>query len=308
MAVWVMVKNSFFCRLQEELPKAKILLDEPMSRHTSFRIGGPADIMLVPKCDKEISAAVLLAKSLDYSFTVIGNGSNILVRDKGIRGLVLKVSGGLTGIEITDSVVSCKAGELLGNLASKTALSGLAGLEFAAGIPGSVGGGIVMNAGAYDGEMKDFLQSVEVVSCDGEIISLSLEQLAMSYRTSVFANSDYIITGAVFMLPKGNVKESREKIADFNNRRLTKQPLELPSAGSTFKRPQGNFASCLIDEAGLKGLSVGGAQVSEKHAGFIVNKGDATANDVLQLVALVQDKVRLSAGVDLQLEIKVIGE
>ncbi len=300
------MKNSFLSALREKLPGVECFLAEPMYRHTSFKVGGPADIMLLPE-GKDIAAILLLADNCGLPLTVVGNGSNLLVKDTGIPGIVLKVGAKMGAVEIKGNNVRCEAGASLAAAANAAAGAGLAGLEFAAGIPGSVGGGVYMNAGAYDGEMKDVLTAVEAVTPEGEKVLLPADKLGLSYRHSVFSENSHIITKAIFSLVPGEETAIRARIADFNQRRWQKQPLDMPSAGSTFKRPKQGYASCLIDEAGLKGLSVGGAQVSEKHAGFIVNKGNATAEDILRLIEQVQERVKAASGIDLQPEVRILG-
>lgn len=304
-----MPKEKFLSKVKSSLPELSILLDEPMVKYTSFQVGGPADFLAMPKTEEEIIFVVRLAKELDLPLTILGNGSNVLVKDNGIRGIVLKVDIGSERIFVQDeNILSCAAGVLLSSAANAAADANLSGLEFAGGIPGSVGGGVFMNAGAYDGELKDVLLDVSAIDLDGNKYTLPVEKLGMGYRKSIFTNNGHIITRARFKLTPGDKKLIKEKILNFNQRRLDKQPLDMPSAGSTFKRPEGSYASKLIDEAGLRGVSVGGAQVSEKHAGFIVNKDCASASDILCLIEKVQEKVKKEFGVELQTEVKILGE
>lgn len=303
-----MNKEKFAKELGGLAPLASICFGEPMSKHTSFKIGGPADIMVIPKSKQEVAHIFALAKELQLPLTVLGNGSNVLVKDKGIRGVVLKIGGGLTGIEVKQGIVHCGAGLLLSVAANAALNDGLTGMEFAAGIPGSVGGGVYMNAGAYAGELKDIVFEVESIDEAGAFHNYSLDQLELSYRHSIFSTNEEVILAASFKLHSGDKQEIRAKMDDFAQRRKSKQPLEFSSAGSTFKRPQGHFAGKLIQDAGLCGLNVGCAQVSEKHAGFIINRGNATASDVLALINIVQDRVEKAFGVHLHPEVRIIGE
>lgn len=296
-------------RLQEEkFASARIFTDEPMSKHTSFRIGGPADLLVIPGTVEEVREILVAAKAEKVPLTVIGNGSNILVRDGGIRGLVLQLGNGLKDFLLEGNIIKAGAGLPLALVAQKARNAGLTGLEFAAGIPGSLGGAVYMNAGAYDGEMSKVVESVTVLDTAGNVQMLGNAELDFSYRHSALQQKSLLVTEVTLRLEKGNVADIEAKMADFTARRIVKQPLELPSAGSTFKRPPGNFAGTLIEQAGLKGYSVGGAQVSPKHAGFVVNIGGAKARDVLQLIADVQKTVQEKFGVRLEPEVLVLGE
>ena len=303
-----MNKEKFFTEIKDSLPQLTVLLDEPMAKHISFRVGGPADLLIVPQTEEEIIATLKLTKKFDMPLTVLGNGSNVLVKDKGIRGVVLKMGGGLSFVNVQEDVLSCAAGVLLSSAANAAADAGLSGLEFAGGIPGSVGGGVFMNAGAYNGELKDVIFDASAIDLAGNQYTLPVDKLNLCYRNSIFADNGHIITNVRFKLTNGDKQGIKDKIAEFNKKRSDKQPLNLPSAGSTFKRPEGSYASKLIDEAGLRGFMVGGAQVSEKHAGFIVNKDKATADDILRLIEAVQEKVKKQFGIDLQTEVKILGE
>ncbi|MDO4921136.1 MAG: UDP-N-acetylmuramate dehydrogenase [Phascolarctobacterium sp.] len=285
-----------------------LLLAEPMSRHTSFRIGGPADALALPQTEGELQALLLKAKASQTPVTLIGNGSNLLVRDKGIRGLVIKLGNMLNDIEVKGSSITFGSGVSLALASKKAASLGLSGLEFAVGIPGSIGGAVYMNAGAYDGEMSKVVAAVRVMNAAGESKTLNAEQLDFSYRHTALQGSGWLVTSVTVALQPGEQEAIDAKMADFSRRRISKQPLELPSAGSMFKRPPGYFAGTLIDQTGLKGYTVGGAQVSRKHAGFVVNIGGATAADVLQLIADVQEKVYAAHGVRLEPEVLVLGE
>lgn len=285
-----------------------LLLDEPMSRHTSFRIGGPADMMAMPKNETELCNLLQKAAANNIPVTLIGNGSNLLVRDKGIRGLVIKLGNMLNEIKVEENGITFGSGVSLALASRKAAENSFTGMEFAVGIPGSIGGAVYMNAGAYDGEMANVVTSVRVMDAAGKVTVLSADDLQFAYRKTALQNSGLIVTSVTVTLKKATQSDIYAKMDDFSQRRTSKQPLELPSAGSMFKRPPGYFAGTLIDQTGLKGYTVGGAQVSEKHAGFVVNIGNATAADVLQLIKDVQDRVMAAHGVYLQPEVLVIGE
>ena len=285
-----------------------LLPAEPMTKHTSFHIGGPAELMAQPQSEAELQSLLLKAAEAAVPVTLVGNGSNLLVRDKGIRGLVIKLGSMLRDIKVSGNVLTFGSGVSLAQASRKAAELGLSGLEFAVGIPGSIGGAVYMNAGAYDGEMSKVVKSVRVMDAAGEVSELSAGELDFGYRHSALQGSGKIVTSVTVELAAGDKQAIAEKMADFSNRRITKQPLELPSAGSMFKRPPGYFAGTLIDQTGLKGYTVGGAQVSTKHAGFVVNIGGATAADVLQLISDVQAKVFAAHGVHLEPEVLVLGE
>lgn len=285
-----------------------LLPAEPMTKHTSFHIGGPAELMAQPQSEAELQSLLLKAAEAAVPVTLVGNGSNLLVRDKGIRGLVIKLGSMLRDIKVSGNVLTFGSGVSLAQASKKAAELGLSGMEFAVGIPGSIGGAVYMNAGAYDGEMSKVVKSVRVMDAAGEVSELSASELDFGYRHSALQGSSKIVTSVTVELAVGDKQAIAEKMADFSNRRITKQPLELPSAGSMFKRPPGYFAGTLIDQTGLKGYTVGGAQVSTKHAGFVVNIGGATAADVLQLISDVQAKVFAAHGVHLEPEVLVLGE
>ncbi|MEW6723327.1 MAG: UDP-N-acetylmuramate dehydrogenase [Bacillota bacterium] len=297
-------------RLAALLPSDRLLAGEPMSRHTSFRIGGPAELLALPETAGELTLILTAAREEGVPVLVIGNGSNLLVRDGGLRGLVIRTSrlNHLTVDPAAEGRVSCGAGLLLVELANRAQQLGLAGLEFAGGIPGSVGGAVVMNAGAYGGEMKDVVSRVRAVSADGQERCFSREEMGYGYRTSILQESGWAVTEASFRLTPGDPQAIKEKMAELNRQRAEKQPLEHPSAGSVFRRPPGRYVGPMIEEAGLKGLTIGGAQVSPKHAGFIVNIGGATAADVLALIEEIRRVIRERYGVDLETEIKIVGE
>lgn len=284
----------------------RVLIDEPMSRHTTFRVGGPADIMLCPANGGEIALAFSAAAELGIPAMVMGNGSNMLVRDGGIEGLVVRIGAEMSDVEVNGTHVRAQAGCLMSRLCAECTRHGLAGFEALGGIPGSVGGASAMNAGAYGSEFRDVLVSAKVIM-DGRERELSLAELDMGYRTSRVLREKLIVTGVELELRQSDEESVRALADDYAARRKAKQPLSMPSAGSTFKRPQGYFAGALIEGCGLKGTRVGGAQVSWMHAGFVVNAGNASARDVLDLIELIKTKVRLSAGVELEPEVRVLG-
>ena len=286
----------------------ELLLEEPMAKHTSFRIGGPADVLAQPANEAELAALLKRAAEHAVPVTLIGNGSNLLVRDKGIRGLVIKLSNSFSDMKALGNELTFGSGISLAMASKKAASLSLSGLEFAVGIPGTIGGAVYMNAGAYDGEMAKVVTSVRVMDREGKISELKASELAFAYRHTALQNSGLIVTSVTCVLQPDEADAIAAKMADFSQRRISKQPLELPSAGSMFKRPPGYFAGTLIDQTGLKGYTVGGAQVSTKHAGFVVNVGGATAQDVLQLISDVQSKVFAAHGVRLEPEVLVLGE
>ena len=290
----------------EAMPELVIRTEEPMSKHTTFRIGGAAEVFAAPDA-RELPQLLAMAKGADVPVTVIGNGSNLLVGDRGIAGLVIEIGERMSEVRIEGTILVAGAGALLSKAAQTAAAAGLGGLEFAAGIPGSVGGAVVMNAGAYGGEMKDVLQSVKVLTEEGELLILTTEELELGYRHSCVPERKYIVVEATMELTAKPEEEIRAYMAELRAKRIEKQPLEYPSAGSTFKRPEGYFAGKLIMDAGLRGYTVGGAQVSEKHCGFVINKGDATAADVRQLMQDVHDRVKEQFDVELEPEVKMIG-
>ena len=295
-------------KLQKLLGEAKVLVKEPMASHTTFRIGGPADYFVLPETVEELAAILKLCKEEKVPYFILGNGSNLLVGDKGFRGVVVQLYKNFDGMTIEGTTVTAKAGAMLVRVAKESGKAGLTGLEFASGIPGTIGGAMVMNAGAYGGEMKDVVTAVTVLTKDGEIKKLSGEEMNFRYRGSVVEDEDYIVLEAVMELKEGNLEEIQARMAELTLQRKTKQPIEFPSAGSTFKRPEGYFAGKLIQDAGLRGFQVGGAQVSEKHCGFVINAGGATASDVMSLMQQVSDKVNEEFGVTLEPEVKRIGE
>ena len=286
---------------------AHVLVREPMSRHTTFRTGGPADLLVQPEAE-QIAPILEVCRNEEIPWTVIGNGSNLLVGDGGIRGVVLEIGKQMSDVVIEGTVITAGAGAMLSSIASRAAAAELTGMEFASGIPGSLGGAVVMNAGAYGGEMKDILQKVTVLTPDGTVQTLSVKELELSYRHSIIPEKGYLVISAVLKLQAGNADEIQSIMDDLKEKRVSKQPLEYPSAGSTFKRPEGYFAGKLIQDAGLRGFRVGGAQVSEKHCGFIINRDQATSTDICQLMQEVSEIVYEKFGVRLEPEVKKIGE
>ena len=284
-----------------------VLIREPMSRHTTFRTGGPADLLVQPKAE-QIAPILEVCRKEEIPWTIIGNGSNLLVGDGGIRGVVLEIGKQMSDIIIEGTVITAGAGAMLSSIASRAAAAELTGMEFASGIPGSLGGAVVMNAGAYGGEMKDILQKVTVLTPEGTVQTLSVEELELSYRHSIIPEKGYLVISAILKLQSGNADEIQSIMDNLKEKRVSKQPLEYPSAGSTFKRPEGYFAGKLIQDAGLRGFRVGGAQVSEKHCGFIINREQATSTDISQLMQQVSAIVYEKFGVRLEPEVKKIGE
>ena len=273
-------KLDLYNDLQQRFPEMEFLLDESMKMHTTFRIGGPADIYVEPSVSEMVPLIAFL-KEKDAPYMVIGNGSNLLVSDDGIEGVVIAFGKNASSINIEGQVITVDAGAMLSSVSSKVAEAGLAGLEFASGIPGTIGGAVYMNAGAYGGEMKDVLIDVDVLTDSGDVKTIPVDELDLSYRHSCLMAGSDIVLSARIQLAEGDKAEIKATIDDIRQKRIDKQPLNFPSAGSTFKRPEGYFAGKLIDDTGLRGYTVGGAQVSEKHCGFVVNKSEATASEVL---------------------------
>ena len=300
--------QKFVDEIRSRMAPEHILLNEPMKDHTTFRIGGPADCLILPASMKDVVFVFQCLKRHDIPFVILGNGSNVLVLDKGIRGAVIKFNSPISAIRKKKNTLTAGAGALLRDVSEFAAENSLSGMEFACGIPGSIGGAVFMNAGAYDGEMKNIVSAVRAISPKGEIVQFAANELDFGYRHSIFQENGCAICEVDLTLTPGNAKEIKEKIAGFTERRESKQPLEMPSAGSTFKRPEGHYAGTLIEQTGLKGFTVGGAQVSDKHAGFVVNAGDATAKDVLELIRQVQDRVFEKHHVKLFPEVRILGE
>ncbi|MDD7770273.1 UDP-N-acetylmuramate dehydrogenase [Suipraeoptans intestinalis] len=299
--------QTFLSRLKEELREDQIRQREPMKGYVTFRVGGEADYFLLPETEEEVGEILSLCREFEIPYYIVGNGSNLLVSDQGYRGAVVYLRK-LQQIRVEGNRIHAQAGALLSKVAVAAWESSLAGFEFAEGIPGTIGGACVMNAGAYGGELKDVLESAVVLTPEGEIRRLSREEMELGYRISVVSKKGYVALGVTLKLQEGNQEEIGERMADFKQRRVTKQPLEYPSAGSTFKRPEGYFAGKLIQDTGLRGFSCGGAQVSEKHCGFVINRKDATAAEVYSLICQVSDRVYEKFGVRLEPEVKRLGE
>ena len=298
-------------KLLSILKEEQVKKDEPMKSHTTFRVGGPADYFVTPQTAEEVAKVIEACTQEKVPYYIVGNGSNLLVSDKGYEGVIIQIYKQMNQVKVEGAQIHAQihaqAGALLSMIAKRALDAELTGFEFAAGIPGTLGGACVMNAGAYGGEMKDVLKSVTVLTDKGEVKTLAKEELELGYRTSVIAKKDYIVLSAVIRLENGKKEEIKAVMDDLKEKRITKQPLEYPSAGSTFKRPEGYFAGKLIQDAGLRGFQVGGAQVSEKHCGFVVNKDQATAADVMNLMNQVSDKVYEMSGVRLEPEVKRLG-
>lgn len=297
--------KKMFCDL---LGEDRVFTDEPMKQHTTFKIGGPADYFLVPESGEKVGEIIKICKQTDTPYFILGNGSNLLVGDGGYRGAVIQVYRNMSEVTTEGTTITAQAGALLSAVAAAAKNASLTGFEFAGGIPGTVGGAAVMNAGAYGGEMKDVLVEVTVMDVEGNIFTISAEKLELGYRTSIIKKADYIVLEAKIRLKEGDQEAIKERMKELTIQRTTKQPLEYPSAGSTFKRPEGYFAGKLVMDSGLRGYQVGGAQVSEKHCGFVINAGGATAKDVRTLMDNVRDIVYEKYGVTLEPEVKFLGE
>ncbi len=289
-------------------PFGKILLDEQMKNHTTFKIGGPADVMIIPSNEEELIEGIKFSRENDIDFLIMGNGSNLLIKDGGIRGAVIKINEGFNSITINGTKIYCEAGALLSTVSKAALKHSLKNFEFASGIPGTIGGAITMNAGAYGGEMKDVVTKVRVLDKMGNIREYNNEEMNFRYRNSRVWDEGLIVLGVELGLEEGDPSTIQEIMKDLTYKRTSKQPLELPSGGSTFKRPEGYFAGKLIEDAGLRGLRHGGASVSEKHCGFVVNIDNATCKDVLHLISVIQKVVRDKFNVELETEIKLLGE
>ena len=294
-----------FCDL---LGADRVFTEEAMSQHTTFKIGGPADYFLMPDKGEDVGRVIKICKEKEIPYFILGNGSNLLVGDGGYRGAVIQIYRNMSSVTVEGNEITAQAGALLSAVAAAAKNASLTGFEFAGGIPGTIGGAVVMNAGAYGGEMKDVLTEVTVMDEEGEIVTLPADKLELGYRTSIIKTAGYIVLEAKLQLKEGNPEVIRETMKDLTIRRTTKQPLEYPSAGSTFKRPEGYFAGKLIMDSGLAGYQVGGAQVSEKHCGFVINAGGATARDVRTLMDNVRDIVYKKYGVTLEPEVKFLGD
>lgn len=297
--------RKMFCDL---LGEDRVFTEEAMSQHTTFKIGGPADYFLMPDKGEDVGRVIKICKEKEIPYFILGNGSNLLVGDGGYRGAVIQIYRNMSSVTVEGNEITAQAGALLSAVAAAAKNASLTGFEFAGGIPGTIGGAVVMNAGAYGGEMKDVLTEVTVMNAEGDIFTLPTEELELGYRTSIIKTAGYIVLEAKIRLKEGDPEVIRETMKNLTIRRTTKQPLEYPSAGSTFKRPEGYFAGKLIMDSGLAGYQVGGAQVSEKHCGFVINAGGATARDVRTLMDNVRDIVYKKYGVTLEPEVKFLGE
>ena len=293
-------------RLQEVAGTECVLGEEPMCRHTTFRIGGPADVFVAPDTVEKVAQGIRVCREAGVPFYIVGNGSNLLVSDDGYRGVIVQIYKNLSAIQTDGETITAEAGAMLSVIAKIAQAVSLTGFEFASGIPGTIGGAVVMNAGAYGGELRDVLQEATVLTKEGEIRTVSAEELKLGYRYSVIPEREWIVLAAKLRLKSGDPEMIRKRMEELKVQRVTKQPLDLPSAGSTFKRPEGYFAGKLIMDAGLRGFCVGGAQISQKHCGFVVNTGNATAKDVQNLIREVQTKVKEQFGVQLEPEVKML--
>ncbi len=298
--------ESLYNLLQREIPELDLRCAEPMSRHTTFKVGGPAALMVLPATEVQLVKAVKLARMEGIEPLFVGLGSNLLVDDDGLNALVIKTAPQMNSCQVNGNQITAWAGAPLAQVANAAADHALTGLEFAHGIPGSLGGAVVMDAGAYDGEMRQVVRSVRALNRDCEVEELSAEQCEFGYRHSVFSDGSRLVISAVMELQPGDEAAIRSRMAELMEKRRSKQPLEWPSAGSTFKRPEGYFAAALIDQCGLKGFGIGGAQVSEKHAGFVINAGGATCRDILNLMDAVRERVFRETGVELEPEVKYL--
>lgn len=299
--------KDFSNKLYNALGAENVIIDEPMKNHTSFKVGGPADILVVPASYQEVVEVIRLCNEDNIPYYIIGRGSNLIVRDGGFRGLIIKLTK-LDKINVDEERIIVQCGADLCKVSDIALENSLTGFEFACGIPGTVGGAVTMNAGAYDGEISKVIESSLVVDKEGNLLTLSKEQLELSYRMSAIQKYGYTVLETTFKLSHGEHEKIKARIDELTRRREDKQPLEYPSAGSTFKRPEGYFTGKLIEESSLKGFSIGGAQVSEKHAGFIINKENATAQDILNLIVYVQNTIKERYNVDLHPEVRIIGE
>lgn len=303
-----MVNPAIYEYLLEFIPKENILLKEAMDKHTTFRVGGEAEAFVKIDNKEQLGKIISYLNKTKKEFFVLGNGSNLLVGDKGYKGIVIQISTAMGNVSVNGNLVTVEAGALLTRVAKAMTEYGLTGLEFAAGIPGTVGGAIVMNAGAYEGEMCQVVKSVTIMDRDGNLMELDRDSMEFGYRTSIIKKKPFVVVDVTMELTRGDSKAIQDKMDDLNARRREKQPLEYASAGSTFKRPEGTFAGKLIMEAGLRGYRIGGAQVSEKHCGFVVNLGTATAADVFEVIEVVKEKVKLQTGIDLETEVVYLGD
>ena len=300
--------TSMYDYIENIIPKDRMLFEEPMSRHTTFRVGGEAECLIQIKEEEELIKLVPYLNQIGQKYFILGNGSNLLVGDKGYRGIVISLGSGMNKVQVDGNRICVQAGALLSQTAITAREAGLSGMEFAVGIPGSIGGGIVMNAGAYDGEMKQITESVKVMDTEGRILTLDNDTMEFGYRTSIIKNRPFIVLEVVLRLQTGEKEKIQQKMDELMAKRISKQPLNFPSAGSTFKRPEGYFAGKLIMDAGMRGYSIGGARVSDKHCGFIVNTGTATAADIKEVIEEVQERVKERFRVTLEPEVVFLGD
>ena len=302
------MKDKLIIKLKNLLGDSKVLIDEPMKKHTTFKVGGPAEVLVIPENGYEISRVISIANEENIPYMIMGNGSNLLVRDGGIKGLVIKLAENMSNISINGNNVVAESGAMMNKVAYEIMNNSLKGFEFASGIPGTLGGAITMNAGAYGGEIKDVVKSVKCITREGKIVEYSNSEMHFGYRQSRVQEEQLIVLSVEMELEEGNYDEIKEIIDDLTKKRTTKQPLELASGGSTFKRPPGHFAGKLIEDSGLRGYRYRNVGISDKHCGFVVNYGDSTAEDVLNLINMVQKIVYDNFGVSLETEIRIIGE
>lgn len=302
-----MEKQTIYEKLQRLIPKEHIKQDEPLNQYTFTKTGGKADFLVLPSTYEEVQSCILFSRENSIPLTILGNGSNLIIRDGGIRGIVLILSH-MERIEMKDGLIVAQSGATIINVSRFALEQSVTGLEFACGIPGSVGGAVYMNAGAYDGDISQVIDSAVVLTDEGELLTLTNEEMELTYRSSLIAKRGYIVLEARFAAKKGDLAAIKARMDELTFLRESKQPLEYPSCGSVFKRPPGYFAGKLIQDSNLQGVSIGGAQVSTKHAGFIINTGNATATDYLNLIKHVQKTVKENFGVDLETEVKIIGE
>lgn len=302
-----MIGKAVLEALKGYVREENIFLQEPMAAHTTFRVGGPAECLVIVETVEELVKVQQYLKKVEIPYVLLGNGSNVLVSDEGLKGIVLKFGGELTGVTVEGTQITAGAGATLAQVAAAARKNSLTGLEFAAGIPGTVGGGVVMNAGAYGGELKQVVKTVTLVSPEGELLTLDNASMEFGYRTSILKKHPFLAVEVTFELKEGKQSEITALMEDLAFRRRDKQPLEFPSAGSTFKRPEGYFAGALIEQAGFRGFKLGGAQVSEKHCGFVINAGGATAEDVARLIKVVRDGVKEKFGVLMEPEVIFLG-
>ena len=300
--------TSIYEYIEKIIPKERMLFEEPMSRHTTFKIGGEAECMLLIEQEEELIKLIPYLNQIEQNYFILGNGSNLLVGDKGYRGIIIKLGEGMNRITVEENCIHAQAGALLSQVAAAARDAGLSGLEFAAGIPGTVGGGVVMNAGAYDSEMQQITESVKVMDKEGKILILDNDTMEFGYRSSIIKNRPFIVLEVILRMKPGAKEEIQKTMDELMEKRRSKQPLNYPSAGSTFKRPEGYFAGKLIMDAGMRGYRIGGAQVADKHCGFVVNMGNASAADVKEVIEEVQERVKERFHVSLEPEVIFLGD